>query len=268
MQQVNCQNIKSQPKKYRLSIFNTDELIKRPFFSDIKDKKSVKNANMDGIHIEDKKIVEVVRNLETENNSFQNGMTTLNSSSPSHNSTQYIPLRNPHSFNISDLISNEAVSLESNVSLDEGKVFIYSTELNEKSKKPNQEPERLLISYFLDIQGPNETLNNVDATVVNRPHNAQNSSHTADNSSPVDPFESFNGISSFHELENDGCNAVDFSSQEFVPGVLILSKLKLDEISCANGFAAIPKKLQTLGTTENLNDINVSNNLDSRITLK
>uniref|UniRef100_A0A1A9Z920 Uncharacterized protein n=1 Tax=Glossina pallidipes TaxID=7398 RepID=A0A1A9Z920_GLOPL len=238
MQQVNCKNvIKSQPKKYRLSIFNTDELIKRPFFSDIKDSKSMKNANTAGFHIKDKKIVEVVRNSETENKSFQNVMTTLNSTSPSHNSTQYMPLRNPYPFNISDLVSNEAVSLESNVSLDE------------------------------DIQGPNETLNSIDATVVNRPHTAQNSSYTTDNSSAVNPFESFNGISSFHELENDGYNAVDFSSQEFVPGELILSKLKLDEISCANGFAAIPKKWRTLGITENLNDVNISNSLDARVTL-
>lgn len=137
-----------------------------------------------------------------------------------------------------------------------------------KKAKKNQEPERLLISYFLDIQGPNETLNNVEATVVNRPHTAQNSSHTADNSSSVNPFEGFDGISSFHELENDGYNAVDFSSEEFVPGELILSKLKLDEISCANGFAAIPKKLQTLCTTENLNDVNISYNLNARVILK
>uniref|UniRef100_A0A1B0C2P8 Uncharacterized protein n=1 Tax=Glossina palpalis gambiensis TaxID=67801 RepID=A0A1B0C2P8_9MUSC len=239
MQQVNCQNvIKSQPPKYLLSVFNTDELIKRPFFSDITDNKGVKNANADGFHIKDKKIVEVVRNSETENNSFQNVMTTLNSSSlASHDSTQYIPLRNPYLLNVADRISNETVNLESNTSLDE------------------------------DIQGPNETLNDVDTAMVNRPHTAQNSSYIADKSSAVNLFANVNGISSFHESENDGYNPVDFSSQEFVPGELMLSNLKLDEISCTNGFVAIRRKLQTLGTTEKLDDDNISTNFNPRVTL-
>uniref|UniRef100_A0A1A9W4Y0 Uncharacterized protein n=1 Tax=Glossina brevipalpis TaxID=37001 RepID=A0A1A9W4Y0_9MUSC len=161
-------------------------------------------------------------------------------SSAPHDSTECKLLRDSNSRNILNYATNETVGLESNIS------------------KPVSSA-----TMRKEIRDLNETSRDVDVIMPNRPQTAQNSLHTAYNSNAVSEFNNFNRVSSFHESENNNYDGIDFSSEQFIPGELMISKFRLDEISWANKLTTIPRIGQAIRIREKFYNVSTSNNVDS-----